>query len=58
MILVSLQVLGNALAPFRRDLPGDWSLAIGFDAVQAARFTDKLGARLLREHPLAEDRHR
>lgn len=56
--LVSVQVLGNASAPFRNDRESDWALAIGIDAVQAARFTDQLGARLLREHPLAEDRTR
>lgn len=54
--LVSLQVLGNASAPVRDDLESDWVLAIGIDAVQAARFTDTLGARLLREHPMSEDR--
>lgn len=54
--LVNLQILGNASAPFRDDLESDWALAIGFDAVQAARFADKLGARLLREHPMTEDR--
>jgi hypothetical protein len=54
--LFSVQVLGNASAPFRNDLESDWTLAIGVDAVQAARFTDRLAARLLRDHPLAEDR--
>jgi hypothetical protein len=56
--LVSVQLLGNASAPFRDDVEMDWALAIGFDAVQAARFADQLGSRLLRDHPLAEDRRR
>jgi hypothetical protein len=56
--MFSVQILGNASAPFRAH-PADeagFALAIGFDAVQFARFADNLGARLLREYPMAEER--
>ena len=53
---VNLQVLANASAPFRDDLEAGWTLAVGFDAVQFARFSRDAGARLLREHPTREDR--
>jgi hypothetical protein len=51
----NVQVLANASAPFRDDLEAGWTLAVGFDAVQFARFSRAAGARLLQEHPLAED---
>lgn len=53
---VSVQILANASAPFRADLSADWTLAAGFDAVQFGRFFADAGARLLREHPLSQDR--
>lgn len=54
--MFSVQVLGNASAPFRDDVESGWALAVGFDAVQAARFADDLGTRLLRENPMREER--
>ena len=52
----NVQVLANASAPLRDDIEAGWTLAVGFDAVQFARFSANAGARLLREHPLREDR--
>ena len=54
--IVSVQLLANAQAPFRNDLDANWTLAAGFDAVQFSRFFANAGARLLRDHPLSEDR--
>lgn len=51
----NVQVLANASAPFRDDLEAGWTLAVGFDAVQFARFSRDAGARLLQEHPTRED---
>lgn len=53
--MFTVQALGNASAPFRDDLESGWALAVGFDAVQFARFADHLGTRLLHENPLSED---
>jgi hypothetical protein len=52
----SAQFLGNATAPFRRDVDADWTVAFGIDAVQLGRFAEGLGARVAKEHPLREDR--
>lgn len=51
----SVQVLANASAPFRDDREAGYALAVGFDAVQFARFTAGLGERPVREHPMLED---
>lgn len=56
--ILGVQVLGNASAPFRDDLESGWTLAVGIDAVQAARFAEHLVTRLLFEHPQHEDRRR
>jgi hypothetical protein len=56
--IVGLQVLGNASAPFRDDLESGWTLAVGLDAVQLARFAQDISSRLLFEHPQHEDRRR
>ncbi len=53
---LSVQLLINARAPFLRGLEPGWTLAAGFDAVQAGRFFGNLGEQLLREHPSREDR--
>jgi hypothetical protein len=54
--MFTVQILGNASAPFRDDLESGWALAVGFDAVQFGRFAKDLSARLFRESPLAEER--
>jgi hypothetical protein len=56
--LFSVQALVNASAPLRNDLESGWTLAVGFDAVQFARFTDHLVPRLLHENPMSEDHDR
>ncbi|MBX2800603.1 MAG: hypothetical protein KTR31_23185 [Myxococcales bacterium] len=53
---LSVQVLMNAAAPFDDDVRPGLTVAAGFDAVQAAKFFADAGARLLREHPMREER--
>ena len=53
---LSVQALANASALFRDvDTEHSWTLAIGFDAVQFARFTRHAGARLFRQNHLDPD---
>jgi hypothetical protein len=53
---LSVQVLGNASAPFRSGGESNWALATGLDTVQLARFSRDLISRLVKDRPLLEDR--
>lgn len=52
---VHVLALGNASSPFDPER-SDWALALGVDAVQMARFSQDLGARILKEATLREER--
>lgn len=56
--MFNLQILGNLTSIFERDVRPNWTLAVGFDAVQLARFASHIDARLWSDQPLHEDRKR
>jgi hypothetical protein len=54
--IVSIMPVVNASAYVDPDETKVWALALGVDVVQLTKFTEALVLRLVREHPLAEDR--
>lgn len=55
---INVQLLASARGVFDPDVPAEWTIAAGFDAVQAGRFFANVGERLVREYPLRENRRR